>query len=331
MKNVKFLLVIALSFALFMVYGPVKADQAGGPVTCNSDKCDIKIEKVNPEDALAIDPEILTIEDGNVLFAISAISNSEEISYDNFIFEIVSDYESAPSISNAINGYAPNSIDGRIIDMKYTTDNSMAINQVTDTYVGNNYSVIGYLVVKEEYADTDFSVSFVSDYFNYGVSDVTLNGIKYDSSDIDAISTDIFFGDFRFNFVVDTTTDSEGYTSHNGDYGYWEPVNGNSNKIIIDNTNSISDLYCTAQFFNLSNSDVKMSFYEVSDEGMGDQSSMYYLPNSNKSVEKFFIDAGKTKKIGTTLYGGNEDVAKEILKGDGKIGTLSLYVSNEQE
>lgn len=331
MKNVKTLLVITLAFALFMVCGTVKADQVGGAYLCNSEKCSIKIEKVNLGDALEIDPELLTLDEGEVAFAVSAASNESGLIYGSgdILFTVGASYVEGLPISDMILGYVPNSRAGIVPDMKYTSYNALSINQHSDFIIDNDFRVIGYLVVKEEYADEGFSAWFEKNYYNYGGTDVTLNGIMYDDdiSGSSAVNTDILFGDFRFNYVltVDRNNDANWPTTNGG---YWNPVNGNSNKVIVDNTNSISTLYY--DFYFSGNQNVKMGFYEQSvDAGVGDVGSKYLMPeNYNNRSELFYIVPGKSQEIRTSLFGGSESVARDILKGDGIIGRLTLRIAS---
>lgn len=328
MKNLKYLFVVTLMFALFMVAAPVYAEQGGG-LPCNGDRCSIKIEKVNEVDPSVVNPE--TLNEGDVLYAVSIKSNNTGTAYTatDLIFSIHSADDAG--ISNMVLGYIPSGAAGKL-KTKYTSYNVMAVSQSDYTLIiGDNYSIIGYLVVKGEYSDANFDVSFERDYSNFGSTEVTLNGIKYDSSDTNAITADILFGDFRFNYILFAGNDVNGYPTHDED-GYWSPVNENSNKVIIDGSNSMSDLYCDFSFYG--NSSVKMSFNEAPTGmmGIGDEASSYYVPEStDQGNESFKVDAGKTKRIATTLYGGDESVARNILKGDGLIGYLSLYISNSQD
>lgn len=318
MKKFRFLFVIAFAFALFMVSNSVKADQIG---PCNFKACYINFEKVNNLESITIDPERLTLSDGDSLYAIKVASKIGSTTYGNsFNFKIF-DYENR-DMSVVKKDYIPVSTNGQL---EVTFDsNAMIINQADEAWVNSqqdatNYFTIGYLVIKSDYPNVALGVKFTDEFFSGSISDLTLSGIEYNkTNDAGSINVDVLFGDFKFNYIVTQ------YYNDKPAEGYWEPVTGNSDMITIDNSNSTDDLFCNFEYRG--NSQISVKFTEYA-PGMGD-SIEGITPGYTSELVK--LSANEKKSIQVDIFGGNETVAKEILQNSGKIGTISLTISNDR-
>lgn len=305
MKNLKYLFVIALAF--FMVYDPVNAEVAGS--ICTNETCSISIERVSEDDALVIDPEILTLQEGEVLYAVS-VTTEDSFTPEKLLFRIQNSFY-------VVGG--DEGISYVSTDLSKTPDIRVSVLDGVGTTISQDYvreGVIGYLIVEEGYADGEFSAEFV-EYSSHNASEVVLNGIKYENGEDNyAINTDVLFGDFTFNYVI-------GNDPYGNSYGYWEAVNANSDKIVVDASDSMSDVYCDFSFVPISK--VDMWFSEYGGPLAGDEG--YFDENLNNRT--FRVEAGKKETIRAHLTGGNEDIAKEILQGDRKIGFISLFITND--
>ena len=319
MKKIKFLFVIAFAFALFMVSSSVKADQVG---PCNFKTCSINIAKVDNLESITVDPERLTLSEGDSLYAISVASKKGSTTYGNTFNFRIFDYENR-DMSDVEKNYIPVSTNGQL---GFTfSDNALVINQADEAWASSgqdatNYFTIGYLIVKGEYSSVELNAKFSDEFLNGSYSDLTLSGIEYNKTNEDgSINVDVLFGDFKFNYIV-----TQYYTDKPAE-GYWKPVTNNSDKVKIDNSNSADTLFC--KFSYSGNSQISVKFYELVPE-MGDVADEDITPGFTSKL--FEISSNEKKSIQVTLYGGNETVAKEILQNSGKIGTLSLVISNDK-
>lgn len=323
MKKMKYLFVIALTFAFFMIKVPVKADQSG---PCNSEQCSIKIERVSESDAASIDPNLLTLNDGEKLYAVSVASKVGSSSYGTSFHFLISN-DGSFEISDAINNYVPVGTHG-FLAKNYISNDTLSIEQADESWVSSGKDAdeeftIGYLIVNDGYADAEFSIKFKDPYRSESATDVTLNGIKYNkTSEDDTINVDILFGDFKFDYVIAS------YNDDGSDNGHFEPVSSKSDLVKVDNTRSSANLYCNIEYYGDSKAGV--FFHEYS----------YYPKEGDIGIENadkirgyssfaFTVAAKAEKTVRAVLLGGSEKDAIDILKNDGKIGAISLTISDD--
>ena len=319
MKKMKYLFIMALAFTLFMVSVPVKADQAG---PCSSKVCNIAIEKVDNLDSITIDLDRLSLSDGDLVYAISVSSKSGSTTYGtNFKF-LISNFEGR-DMSDIAKGYVPVAPAGQL-SVTYTS-NDLSIDQADTAWAysgidATQFFTIGYLVVGGENASLEFGIKFRDEFVSGSLSDLTLNGIEYNKTNDDGtINVDVLFGDFKFNYVV------VNYYQDKPADGYWQPITNKGDMITIDNSNSTDVLFCN--FVYNGNSKVSAFFNEY----FPNQGDVAVEPSPGHTSKLFEVAASEKKTIRVQLYGGNENVAKEILDSNGTIGTIDLLITNNRD
>lgn len=310
MKRInKVLLALVLTFGLFMVCDLTYADQMG---PCSNDVCTLSVEGVKDGEDLLINPEFVSLDVWDRLYAVS-ISSDSSFTWDGkgvlrFYSLNGGMYEYIPVGSVAsVNG--SNSKDGYF----YV---STAQDPVE---IGPSKKIIGYLRADE--GTGNISAEFVS-HDSYSTYDNDLNfivnAIKNKSSS-EYVDLNLFFGNFQYNYVVENSGENPSENS-------WEKTNDNSGKIIIDSTNSIADLNCKFTW-NAQSSEIGLEASGELTNNAEFAGARRIEFDSKNTTEEFPINIGQKETFEFLPVGGNYGTVQEILNNGGKLGSLSLTIS----
>ncbi len=306
MKRInKVLLALVLTFGLFMVCDLTYADQMG---PCSNDVCTLSVEGVKDGEDLLINPEFVSLDPWDRLYAIS-ISSDSSFTWDGK--GVLRFY----SLNGGMHEYIPvgsvASVNG-----SNSKDGYFYVSTAQDPVeIGPSKKIIGYLRADE--GAGNISAEFVShDSYSYYDNDLDfiVNAIK-DKKSNEYVDLNLFFGNFQYNYVVENSGENS-----------WEKANDNSGKIIIDNTNSIADLNCKFTW-NAQSSEIGLEASDSLTSNAGFAGDRPIEFDSKNTTEEFPISIGQKETFDFLPVGGNYGTVQEILNNGGKLGSLSLIIS----